>query len=239
MRAAGNALEDFPSRVVSIRRITGFNVKVNFIMTTIKFVSRPAKPNETIWTDYATASAWVRAAAGVKRLTPKQADDVRAGVERHLERLEARRAEPPKRHVLRDDGVHPGPVWVWVDETRMNVLRDRLAIRVRKAVAPLMDKLFRAAESRWAGGETENHVTIDATPKAEGSTDRVRSANGKWPGTNVLREVTVQPAWRTRIRDKGLAVLDGMLTTHARPVAEADGIEVYEAAWVPLPLRQA
>lgn len=111
-----------------------------------------------------------------------------------------------------------------------------LKARVLKQAAPVVRQLvtrhYRCAAGRWAGGETSVSVSLSATPDAEGCAHRVWSKNGKWSGSDVVYKVAIATLWSKRVHAAGLAVVDALLTTHARLERESDGLRVYRAAWV-------
>jgi hypothetical protein len=163
------------------------------------------------FSDYNSAASATRTRLGVDRLTPAMAQEVRAAVARHEERAARSRSET---------------------NTAMERLRRRLRVEVRAAVEPLLDRLYKVAQSSWAGGMTTDEVTIGRTPSASGTTSRAWSSNGKWSGSNLTRRVTVMPAWRKHVQGREIGVLDGLLTTHAELALQDNDTEVYRAAWV-------
>jgi hypothetical protein len=171
------------------------------------------KFSSSTFSTYEIASRAVRDLLGLDRLSRTQAAEVRAAVQRHTERAERK--------------IHHDPL-----VGTMTRLRNRLQSEVYNAVSPLLDDLFKMATSSWAGGTTYDSVTISTTPRASGRTDRVWSSNKKWSGNDLHRHVAVMPAWRRQVQARGIAVLDGMLTTHAELVRDIDGVEVYRASWV-------
>lgn len=116
------------------------------------------------------------------------------------------------------------------------VAADALQRRLRKiggGVSVILDRLYRRATSSWAGGETTNVVKCANSPAAAGRTERAWSHNGKWSGQNLTRAVNVSPRWLEQVQARGLAVVDGLLTTHAEAMDGApEGFEVFRASWV-------
>jgi len=156
---------------------------------------------------YRTASAQVRAALGLQRLTRDEIVEVKRAVARHQQRC----ANPPL------PPQSPGGV------------RQRAEERLTSHVGPLARRLFRGSASTWAGGETEVQVRVGYAPAACGEARRTWSRNGKWSGTNALLTITVAPNWRGAVkRVVGLADAGGMLTTHARQIEPG----LWDAAWV-------
>jgi len=108
--------------------------------------------------------------------------------------------------------------------------KDYLAIlteEVAVAVRPLIGRLYRTSISG------DLYITVRlAVPGAEGYTTKnwsVYGRNPKWAGRDAHIRVNVMHGWRRHVAGiPGLADADGMLTTHARQVAE----NAWEASWV-------
>lgn len=103
---------------------------------------------------------------------------------------------------------------------------------ITATVDALLDRHYRCATSSWAGGETTNQITLSEETGAIADTRKVWSRNGKWSGQNLTRRVKVSPQWQAEVHDRGLAAVDGLLTTHASSVESPDGIEVFRATWI-------
>lgn len=99
-------------------------------------------------------------------------------------------------------------------------------------VGSLLNANYRNATSSWAGGETENLVTLNDCPFAAADTTKVWSRNGKWSGQNLRHRVQVSPRWLDQIQGRGLGVVDGLVTTHAESMDAPDGFEAFRATWV-------
>jgi hypothetical protein len=91
---------------------------------------------------------------------------------------------------------------------------------------------YRLAESRWVGGNNTIEIQFDNTPTAHSTTTKVWHKKHAWSGTDLDVWITVAPNWRRSIRDRGLAVLDGLLTTHVGRLRRDDRLEVYPASWI-------
>jgi hypothetical protein len=159
------------------------------------------------FSDYDRAAAKVRAVKGKARLSPSEAADVRAAVARHETRAARGRSQPSR--------------------TRSTLLA-QIQAEVSGQVTPIVERLYRTASSRWAGGDTIVTVRRGNAPSASGESRRVWSDNGKWSGQNALLTVTVALDWRSAVQGAGLAVIDGELTTHATPTSA----DCWEGAWV-------
>ncbi|MHB8397394.1 MAG: hypothetical protein ACYDCI_00445 [Candidatus Limnocylindrales bacterium] len=103
---------------------------------------------------------------------------------------------------------------------------------IAATLGDLLDRHYRCAESRWAGGETSNHITLSDAAGASAETRKVWSKNGKWSGSNLYRRINVSPRWRREVYERQLAVVDGLVTTHAAPIESPEGTELYRATWV-------
>jgi hypothetical protein len=167
----------------------------------------PSKFTSFDFSDYDRAAAKVRTAKGKARLSPSEAADVRAAVARHEARAARGRLQPSR---------------------TLSALLAQIQAEVSGQVTPIVERLYRTASSRWAGGDTIVTVRRDNTPSASGGSRRVWSDNGKWSGQNALLTVTVALDWRSAVQGAGLAVVDGELTTHATPTSE----DCWQVAWV-------
>lgn len=158
-----------------------------------------------------TSTRWgIREDAATRALTPEQVAEVKDAIKRHNQRMANR----------------PAPV---SSVSGTALLRRQLEAKTQAAVASIACRLYRTAQSRWAGGETTVKVFRDATPKAYGISRRAWSDNGKWTGTNLELAINVQPGWLTRILPvPGLAEAGKMLTTHAEQVEPG----LWKASWV-------
>lgn len=103
---------------------------------------------------------------------------------------------------------------------------------VEQEVRDLFQANYRLASSGWVGGKSRIEVTNGDEPGASATTTKVWHKKHAWSGTNLDVRITVSPSWRRSVRTRGLAVLDGLLTTHAGPVVRDGDVEVYPASWV-------
>lgn len=116
---------------------------------------------------------------------------------------------------------------------RAQQLADKRRHRIEAALDTLLDRHYRCATSSWAGGETTNRVTLSDNHRAESSTYREWSKNGKWSGQSLTRYVNVSPRWLTDVRDNRLAAVDGLVTTHAKRLDDSTAeIELHAATWI-------
>jgi hypothetical protein len=113
-------------------------------------------------------------------------------------------------------------------ETATAVLKARMQSEVEALVKPAVKKLYRQAQSGWAGGNTIVTVKIDSTPDVSGYSQRVWSENGKWSGNDAYITVAVMANFKRSIGNvTGLITAGGMLTTHATKIAE----DCWMATW--------
>ena len=77
---------------------------------------------------------------------------------------------------------------------------------------------YRHATSSWVGGENEIQVVVADIPHAVSSSETVWHRKHPWKGMNLSVEFAVSRTWRRTVQARGLAIVDGLLTTHARRV---------------------
>jgi hypothetical protein len=110
-----------------------------------------------------------------------------------------------------------------------DALCDRIYDEVTAIVAPVVKRLYRGSQSRWAGGATNIHIKIQYEPLAYGDSIRRWSSNGKWSGNDAKLTVAVMPAYRFHVANvPGLIDAGGMLTTHAEKIAD----DCWSASWI-------
>lgn len=88
---------------------------------------------------------------------------------------------------------------------------------------------YRIASGSWAGGEDLVTVIIAGVTSAKGESVSAWSRNKKWTGKNSHRTYEVREDWRETVFDRGLSVIDGMLTLEATPMDGEPG--AYLARW--------
>ncbi|KNZ70325.1 hypothetical protein Tfer_0885 [Thermincola ferriacetica] len=85
----------------------------------------------------------------------------------------------------------------------------RAAARVARLAGKALETCsYRRSRTSWAGGNHEVCVRI-GDPVISGSSSRVWSHNGKWPGTDSYVSAAVPLQWFSRVWRRGLAVVDG------------------------------
>jgi hypothetical protein len=105
-------------------------------------------------------------------------------------------------------------------------------LTVEQEVRNLFRENYRLASSGWVGGENRITVVIGEKPTATAESERVWHKKHTWSGTNLYVRITISPVWRRSVRARGLAVLDGLLTTHSGHVRRHAEIEAYNATWI-------
>jgi hypothetical protein len=105
-------------------------------------------------------------------------------------------------------------------------------LKVHEEVSDLFRENYRLATSGWVGGENQITVSIGDEPEAFARSRKVWHRKHAWSGTNLEVGITISPSWRRSVRVRGLAVVDGLLTTHAGPVFKSGECESYAASWV-------
>lgn len=104
----------------------------------------------------------------------------------------------------------------------------RFTNHVRQARAALIESHYRQSGSRWVGGERTIEISVGTEPNASGASEKVWHDKKVRSGTNSHLCVTFAPTWYTDIKRAGLAIVGGLVTTHAIKVEEG----LWEAAWV-------
>ena len=91
---------------------------------------------------------------------------------------------------------------------------------------------YRHATSSWVGGENEIQVVVADNPHAVSRSKTVWHRKHPWKGTNLSVEFAISRSWRRTVQARGLAIVDGLLTTHARRVKSDGEVVVYKASWI-------
>lgn len=102
----------------------------------------------------------------------------------------------------------------------------------QRDVEALYRKHYRLANSAWVGGENEIKVVVAEEPSAVAESRKVWHRKHAWSGTELEVRLSISPNWRRSVADCGLAVLDGLLTTHAGAAVTDGDLEAYPASWV-------
>lgn len=103
---------------------------------------------------------------------------------------------------------------------------------IGREIESLFRNHYRLANSGWVGGENRITVEVGEEPKAIATSSKVWHRKHAWSGTNLEVQLTINRTWRRSVRARDLAVLDGLLTTHAGRVVRHGDIEAYPATWI-------
>jgi hypothetical protein len=176
----------------------------------LKFIHPVKKPDKVTYNHLA---ALARQGLGKSRLSPAEAEEVRAAVERHKQRQLAREQAPRDpldksgrflrrlERILQDEG---SPIW--------RILR----------------RHYRLPSSRWiyeAGADLEVKI---GEPEVYTSKNTVWHDRKPWRGTALDITLLVPANWRSSVLAAGLADAGGLLTLSATRIAE----DAWEADWL-------
>ncbi len=92
----------------------------------------------------------------------------------------------------------------------------------------LIAENYRQTQSHWVGGERSIEISYSDEPFAEGWSVTVWHKRKTRSGTNSFLNVAFSPTWLADVHAKGIAVIAGMVTTHATETAPG----VFRASWV-------
>ncbi|MHB8397393.1 MAG: hypothetical protein ACYDCI_00440 [Candidatus Limnocylindrales bacterium] len=102
---------------------------------------------------------------------------------------------------------------------------------IAATLGDLLDRHYHCA-SAASGGETTNYVTLSDDAGATATAHEEWSPDGTWNLTSLYRRINVSPRWKAEVYERKLAVVDGLVTTHATPIESPEGVEVYRATWI-------
>ena len=162
---------------------------------------------------YDSLSALARQGLGKKRLSPAEAEEVRAAVERHQQRQRAREQGP------RDPLAKSG-----------RFLR-RLERILQSDESPIWRILcihYRLPSSRWIDGAGADLEVKIGKPEIYTSKSTVWHDRKPWRGTALDITLLVPANWRSSVLAAGIADAGGLLTLSATRVAE----DAWEASWL-------
>jgi len=176
----------------------------------LKFVNPVRKPSRIT---YDSLAALARQGLGKSRLSPDEAAEVRAAVERHRQRQLAREQAP--RDPLAES-------WRWLRRLQ-EILEDK-----HGPIYRILHKCYRLPYSRWVDkAGTELKIRFGA-PAVNSSQYAVWHRNKPWRATELWLTLTVPFNWRSSVLATGLADAGGLLTLSAQQVAE----DAWQAAWL-------
>ena len=173
----------------------------------LKFAYPVRKPYRVT---YDSLSALARQGLGKSRLSPAEAAEVRAAIERHKQRQLAREQVP------RDPLAEKGR---WIH---------RMKERLQDEMWRILCRYYRLPYSRWvekAGTELEIKF---GNPAVDASQYTVWHYRKPWKGTELWLTLTVPFNWRSSVLAAGLADAGGLLTLAAAQVAQ----DAWEASWL-------
>jgi hypothetical protein len=176
----------------------------------LKFTYPVRKPYRVTYDSLAALS---RQGLGKSRLSPAEAAEVRAAVERHKQRQLAREQAP--RDPLAEEGR-------WLRRLQ-NILEDDSS--------PLWCILcgrYRLPYSRWVDEAGTNFKVRFGPPAVYADTSAVWHHKKPWRATELWLTLTVPTSWRSSVLAAGLADAGGLLTLSAKQVAE----DAWEATWL-------
>ena len=176
----------------------------------LKFVHPVSKPSRVT---YDALAALARQGLGKKRLSPAEAEEVRAAVERHKQRQRAREQGP------RDPLAKSG-----------RFLR-RLERILQSDESPIWRILcihYRLPSSRWIDGAGTDLTVKIGKPEVYTNKSTVWHDRKPWRGTALDITLLVPANWRSSVLAAGLADAGGFLTLSATRIAE----DAWEADWL-------
>jgi len=174
----------------------------------LKFVHPVHKPYR-IRVTYDSLSALARQGLGRSRLSPAEAAEVRAAIERHKQRqLKPTRfvAEPGRflrrlERILQDES---GPIY------------------------RILHRHYSVPRSRWIDKARTNLTVRIGRPAVHVDKYTVWHRKRPWKGTELYITLSVPSNWRSSVLAAGIADAGGLLTLSAKQVAE----DAWEATWL-------
>jgi len=176
----------------------------------LKFVNPVTKPSRIT---YDSLSALARQGLGKSRLSPDEAAEVRAAVERHRQRQLAR--EQASRDRLAEEGR-------WLRRLQ-EILQDGSGPMWR-----ILCRHYRLPYSRWVDEAGTNFKVRFGPPAVYADTSAVWHHKKPWRATELWLTLTVPTSWRRSVFAAGLADAGGLLTLSAQQVAQ----DAWQAAWL-------
>jgi len=178
----------------------------------LKFAYPVHKPYR-IHVTYDSLAALARQGLGKSRLSPAEAAEVRAAVERHKQRQLAREQAP------RDPLAKSG---------RFLLRLERILQSDESPIWRILCIHYRLPSSRWIDGAgTELTVKI-GKPEVYTNKSTVWHHRRPWRGTALDITIFVPANWRSSVLAAGLADAGGFLTLSATRIAE----DAWEADWL-------
>ena len=172
----------------------------------LKFANPVTKPSRIT---YDSLSALARQGLGKKRLSPSEAEEVRAAVERHRQRQ-----IEPTRIVAK-----PG----WFLRRLENILQSESGPIYR-----ILHRYYFLPNSRWIDKARANLIVKIGQPAVHVDKYTVWHRKRPWKGTELYITLSVPSNWRSSVLAAGLADAGGMLTLAAEQVAQ----DAWQATWL-------
>jgi len=176
----------------------------------LKFVHPVSKPSRVT---YDSLAALARQGLGKSRLSPDEAAEVRAAVERHKQRQLAREQTP--RDPLAESGR-------WLRRLQ-NILEDESG-----PIWRILYRRYRLPYSRWVDEAGTNFKVRFGPPAVYADTSAVWHRKKPWRATELWLTLTVPTSWRSSVLAAGLADAGGLLTLSAKQITE----DAWEASWL-------
>jgi len=173
----------------------------------LEFVHPVSKPSRVT---YDALAAMARQGLGKKRLSPAEAEEVRAAVERHKQRQLAREQTP--RDPLRKRGR-------WLRRLRQKMV---------EVIYRILHDHYRMPSARWVD-EAGTYLTVSfSEPSVSVQKYEVWHRKHPWRATKLQMTLGVSVSWRADVYCAGLAEAGGLLTLSATQIAE----DAWEASWL-------
>ena len=173
----------------------------------LKFIHPVKKPDKVTYNHLA---ALARQGLGKKRLSPDEAAEVRAAIERHKQRKLAREQTPR-------DPLSKRGRW-------LRRLREKMVDKIYD----ILHVYYRMPSDRWVH-EAGLYLTVYyGTPSVSVEKHEVWHRKNPWRAIKLCMNLTVPDDWRASVYLAGLAKAGGLLTLSAKQVAE----DAWEAYWL-------
>ena len=87
---------------------------------------------------------------------------------------------------------------------------------------------YRSAHSAWVIISNDLILKLANTPSVKTKISTQWSKNGKWRANSSDFEIAISPNWKKEVLEKGIACIDGLMTTHAKETGKG----IFEASWI-------
>jgi len=174
----------------------------------LKFAYPVSKPYR-IHVTYDSLAALARQGLGKKRLSPAEAEEVRAAVERHKQRQ------------LTKNRIAPQP-------GRLVRKLERILESESGPIYRILHRHYSLPNSRWIDKARANLAVKIGQPAVHIDKYTVWHHKHPWKGTELYITLSVPSNWRSSVLAAGLADAGGLLTLSATQIAE----DAWEASWL-------